>query len=134
MLKIRLSRVGKKGHAQYRIVVAEQSSPIKGKSVEQIGNYDPHTKKLVVKKDRVDYWISNGAQPSNTVQNLFVEKGIIKGDKVKLTFKKKKGEEDEESESDVKKDEEKKTSENAEKKEDKKDEEKSSEDKKDESK
>ena len=44
MLKIRLSRIGKKGHAQYRIVVAEKSSPIKGKSVEQIGNYDPHTK------------------------------------------------------------------------------------------
>lgn len=92
MLNIRLSRVGKKGHAQYRIVVAEKSSAIKGKFVEQIGNYNPHTKKLVVKNDRVEYWISNGAACSSTVKNLFIERGVIKGDKVKLTFKKKKGE------------------------------------------
>ncbi len=123
MLNIRLSRVGKKGHAQYRIVVAEKSSPIKGKSVEQIGSYDPHTKKLIVKNDRVEYWISKGAACSDTVRNLFVEKEIIKGDKVKLSFKKKKGEEldsGEEKKESVKKDDEKKES-VSEKKDDEKD-------------
>ncbi len=93
MLNIRLSRVGKKGHAQYKVVVAEKTSPVKGKFVEQVGSYDPHTKELIAKKDRVEYWIGNGAACSDTVKNLFIEKGVIKGDKVKLTFKKKKGEE-----------------------------------------
>ena len=117
MLNIRLSRVGKKGHAQYKVVVAEKTSPVKGKFVEQVGSYDPHTKELIAKKDRVEYWIGNGAACSDTVKNLFIEKDIIKGDKVKLTFKKKKGEETEAEEekkdekvkadegSDVKKDE-----------------------------
>jgi small subunit ribosomal protein S16 len=95
MLNIRLSRVGKKGHAQYKVVVAEKTSPVKGKFVEQVGSYDPHTKELIAKKDRIEYWIGNGAACSDTVKNLFIEKGIIEGDKVKLTFKKKKGEEDE---------------------------------------
>jgi small subunit ribosomal protein S16 len=93
MLNIRLSRVGKKGHAQYKVVVAEKTSPVKGKFVEQVGSYDPHTKELIAKKDRVEYWISNGAACSDTVKNLFIENGIIEGDKVKLTFKKKRGEE-----------------------------------------
>lgn len=94
MLNIRLSRVGKKGHAQYRVVVAEKSSPVKGKSVEQVGSYNPHTKELVVKKDRIEHWISNGAACSDTVKNLFIEKNIIEGDKVKMTFKKKESDEE----------------------------------------
>ena len=89
MLNIRLSRVGKKGHAQYKVVVAEKTSPVKGKFVEQLGSYDPHTKELTIKNDRVEHWISNGAACSTTVRNLFIEKDIIKGDKIKLTFKKK---------------------------------------------
>jgi len=97
MLNIRLSRVGKKGHAQYKIVVAEKSSPVKGKFVEQLGSYDPHTKKLIVKNDRVDYWIGNGAACSSTVKNLLIENEIIKGEKVKLTFKKKETGEGEET-------------------------------------
>jgi small subunit ribosomal protein S16 len=102
MLNIRLSRVGKRGHAQYKIVVAEKTAPVKGKFVEQVGSYDPHTKELRVKKDRVDYWISNGAACSATVQNLFVEKKIIEGDKVKLTFKKKTAGAEDEKEEDKK--------------------------------
>jgi len=89
MLNIRLSRVGKKGHAQYKVVVAEKSSPVKGKFVEQVGSYDPHTKELKVKKDRIEHWISKGAACSDTVKNLFIDREIIQGEKIKLVFKKK---------------------------------------------
>ncbi len=94
MLNIRLSRVGKRNHAQYKLVVAEKSAPIKGKFVEQLGSYDPHTKELIVKGDRVEYWISQGAGCSTTVHNLLVKKVVIKGEKIKLTFKSKKEEEE----------------------------------------
>ncbi len=93
MLNIRFSRVGKRNHAQYKLVVAEKTAPIKGKFVEQLGSYDPHTKELIVKNERVKYWISQGAGCSTTVHNLLVKKGIIEGEKIKLTFKPKKSEE-----------------------------------------
>ncbi len=94
MLNIRLSRVGKRNHAQYKLVVAEKTAPIKGKFVEQLGSYDPHTKELVSKDERIKYWISKGAGCSETVHNLLIKKGIIEGKKIKLTLKSKKSEED----------------------------------------
>ena len=100
MLNIRLSRVGKRNHAQYKLVVAEKTAPIKGKFVEQLGSYDPHTKELIVKNERVKYWISQGAGCSTTVHNLLVKKGVIEGEKIKLTFKSKKSEEGEGEKSD----------------------------------
>ena len=103
MLNIRLSRVGKRNHAQYKLVVAEKTAPIKGKFVEQLGSYDPHTKELVAKDDRIKYWISKGAGCSETVHNLLIKKGIIEGEKIKLTLKSKKSEEDAEEKSDDKK-------------------------------
>jgi small subunit ribosomal protein S16 len=100
MLNIRLSRVGKRNYAQYKIVVAEKTSPVKGKFVEQLGSYDPHTKEVIVKEDRVKYWIGNGAGCSDTVYNLLVENKVIEGEKRKLALKSKKkddgGEEKEE--------------------------------------
>ena len=95
MLNIRLSRVGKRNYAQYKVVVAEKSAPIKGKFVEQLGSYDPHTKELKVKEDRVKHWISQGAGCSETVHNLLVDNKIIEGKKISLTFKAKKNEETE---------------------------------------
>lgn len=73
MLKIRLSRVGKKNKPHYRVVVCEHTKPIKGKFIEIVGSYDPHQEKekgLVIKRDRIDYWVSNGAQMSDTVASL----------------------------------------------------------------
>jgi small subunit ribosomal protein S16 len=100
MLNIRLSRIGKRNYAQYKIVVAEKTSPVKGKFVEQLGSYDPHTKEVIVKEDRVKYWIGNGAGCSDTVYNLLVENKVIEGEKRKLALKSKKkddgGEEKEE--------------------------------------
>ena len=72
MLKIRLQRTGKRGQAYFRVVVVEHTKKPKGEYLELLGTYNPHEKVLNVKKDRIDYWVSKGAQPSPTVNNLLV--------------------------------------------------------------
>ena len=94
MLRIRLSRVGRKNMAQFRITVADVKRSPTGKFIEIIGNYNSHTKEKVFKKDRAEYWLLKGAQPSATVHNLFVDAGVIKGDKVTSWRPKKKSKEE----------------------------------------
>lgn len=72
MLMIRLQRTGKRGQAYFRVVILEHTSRVKGKYLELLGTYDPHQKRFQVKKDRIEYWISKGAQISPTVNNLMV--------------------------------------------------------------
>ena len=76
MLKIRLSRIGKRGQAYFRVVVVEHTKKPKGEYLELLGTYNPHEKVLNVKKDRIDYWVSKGAQASPTVNNLLVNHKI----------------------------------------------------------
>ena len=72
MVKIRLRRVGAKKAPYYRIVVADSRSPRDGRFIEEIGTYDPMVEdnKVKVEMDRVEYWIKNGAQPTETVRGL----------------------------------------------------------------
>ncbi len=72
MVKIRLRRMGAKKAPYYRIVVADSRSPRDGRFIEELGVYDPMAdgSKLNVKMDRVEYWIANGAQPTDTVRGL----------------------------------------------------------------
>lgn len=79
MLKIRLTRVGKKNSPSYRVVVADKKRAVKRKFIEIIGNYNPtlKPKQIVIDKDRALFWIGNGAQPSDTVNNLMVRLGIL---------------------------------------------------------
>ncbi|MBQ2563973.1 MAG: 30S ribosomal protein S16 [Oscillospiraceae bacterium] len=72
MVKIRLRRVGAKKAPYYRIVVADSRSPRDGRFIEEIGTYDPMAEdnKVKVEMDRVEYWIKNGAQPTETVRGL----------------------------------------------------------------
>ncbi len=79
MLRIRLTRTGKKHQPTYRIVVAEHSAPIKGKFIDILGYYLPTRtpKVLEVDGDKVKHWISVGAQATDTVHNLLVTKGIL---------------------------------------------------------
>jgi len=70
MLRIRLQRTGKRNQATFRVVVAEHSKPAKGKFVEILGHHNPRSKETVIKKDRVDHWISKGAKPSPRVEAL----------------------------------------------------------------
>lgn len=72
MLMIRLARIGKKKHPHYRVVVTEKSRPRNGRFVEIVGTYDPSKKPAAVNLDRerVQYWIGKGAQPSDTVRSF----------------------------------------------------------------
>jgi small subunit ribosomal protein S16 len=91
MLVIRLFRTGKKKQPSYKIVVTDKKNPPQGGVfVEQVGFYNPITKEKNFEKEKIQKWISTGAQPSDTAYNLFVNEGIIKGDKKKIVFKKSK--------------------------------------------
>jgi small subunit ribosomal protein S16 len=89
MLMIRLQRVGRRNHAEFRVVVTEKARAAKtGNIVEQIGNYNPHTDEVSIDKERVEYWMSKGAQPSDTMHNLLVSQKLIKGEKRNVLPKK----------------------------------------------
>ena len=94
MLRIRLSRVGKKNKAQFRLTVADGKRSPTGRFIEILGYYNPHSKEKVFKEDRIKYWMSKGAKPSSTVHNFLLDAGIIKGEKVKSWSPKKKKDED----------------------------------------
>ncbi len=81
MLAIKLQRVGRKHQPSYRIVVAERRSKMAAPPVEDLGSYHPETKKIAVKKERISYWMSIGAQPTVTAHNLFVAQGVISSSK-----------------------------------------------------
>jgi small subunit ribosomal protein S16 len=72
MVVIRLRREGTKNVPYYKVVVADQRSPRDGKFIEIIGNYDPRKEGVNANIDlgRVEYWVKNGAQPSDTVRTL----------------------------------------------------------------
>ncbi|MCD6109994.1 30S ribosomal protein S16 [bacterium] len=78
MLKIRLSRTGRKNYPSYRIVVAEHSAPIKGKFLEVLGHYIPNRdpKVLEYNEKKIREWISKGAKPSDTVASLLKHAGV----------------------------------------------------------
>ena len=74
-LKIRLARAGAKKRPYYHIVVADSRSPRDGKFIEEIGTYQPLKKddNFTVQLERAEYWLSKGAQPSDTVAS-FIKK------------------------------------------------------------
>lgn len=89
MLKIRLQRTGKINDASYRLVVVEHARSTKtGKIVERVGTYSPHTKVKNFNNERITYWMSKGAQASDTVHNMFVSSGLVKGKKINVLPKK----------------------------------------------
>lgn len=79
MLRIRLSRTGKKRQANFRVVVADQDFKRDGRVVERIGHYNPHANPIDYNIDegRALYWLSVGAQPSDAVERLLVKQGTI---------------------------------------------------------
>ena len=81
MLRIRLRRVGKKGHASYRVVVADQRAPRDGAFIESLGAYDPHATPPAsnLNADRAREWLSKGAQPSEAAEKILKRAGIIDG-------------------------------------------------------
>jgi small subunit ribosomal protein S16 len=84
MLEIRLFRVGKKRQPSYKVVVTnKQNPPQGGQFIEQVGFYNPLTNEKTLKEDRIKYWLSVGAQASDTVHNMLITEKIIEGEKRK---------------------------------------------------
>jgi small subunit ribosomal protein S16 len=79
MVRIRLRRMGAKKMPTYRLVVADARSPRDGKFIETVGHYNPisQPKQLTLKEDRIRYWLSVGAQPSDTVTRLLQKQGVV---------------------------------------------------------
>lgn len=79
MVKIRLRRTGKTKQPSYRVVVADSRSPRDGKFIEIIGHYNPirQPKVLEIKADRARYWLSVGAQPTETVVKLLQRVNVL---------------------------------------------------------
>lgn len=85
MLTIRLQRLGKKNAPTYRLVLAEKGRDTQGRNLELLGTFNPRAKEngFVPNTDRIKYWLEKGAQPSDTLHNLFLQSGIISGEKKK---------------------------------------------------
>lgn len=76
-------RTGKKNQPFFKIIVTEKENPPRGgRFVEEVGFYNPLTKEKSIRAERVTYWISKGAQPSDTVHNMLVKNGILKEKKI----------------------------------------------------
>ena len=75
MLSIRMTRVGSKKKPHFRVVLSEARSGLQGDVVENLGTYNPRTKPAAVNinKERIEYWLKNGARPSSSVKTLLAK-------------------------------------------------------------
>ena len=78
-VKMRLTRLGDKGNALYRIVVVDARVARDGAYIEKIGHYNPNTNpaEVVIDVEKAKKWIANGVQPTETVKNLLVKAGVV---------------------------------------------------------
>jgi small subunit ribosomal protein S16 len=89
-VKIRLKRMGAKKSPFYRVVVADSRSPRDGRFIESLGHYDSTTQPAIIKidEDKAIDWLKKGAQPTDTVKDIFSKAGILqKWDELKRTKK-----------------------------------------------
>jgi small subunit ribosomal protein S16 len=79
VVRIRLRRMGAKKKPFYRIVIAHKDSPRDGRFIEIVGTYDPRTQPETVelKTDRVNHWLSTGAQPSDSVGRILRKLNVV---------------------------------------------------------
>lgn len=91
MLTIRLFRVGKKNQPAFKIVVTDKKNPPRGgRFVEEVGFFNPLTKERLINKERMKYWLSVGARPSVTINNLLVVEKVLSVKKIPKHKKSKK--------------------------------------------
>lgn len=77
MLAIRMQRTGRKGHAQFRVVVQDsRQTPTSARVVAALGSYNPHTKAAILDTEKVTFYLQNGAQPSDRVVKLLKDQGV----------------------------------------------------------
>ncbi|MCX6755396.1 MAG: 30S ribosomal protein S16 [Candidatus Nomurabacteria bacterium] len=90
MLKIRLQRIGRTNNPAFRAVLTDSKNATKsGKFLEILGNYNPKAGEVNFKNDRIKYWLSKGAQASDTMHNFLVHNKVIDGKKKNVLPKKK---------------------------------------------
>lgn len=82
MLVIRFNRTGKRNRAHFRVVLQEHTKAPGKRHVEMLGSHDPIKKTTILNKDRILYWMGQGAKPSDVVYNLLVKEGVVEGKKV----------------------------------------------------
>lgn len=78
---IKLSKIGKTNKKVFRLIISEKGRDPYGDNLEILGSYNPYSKDLQVKADRVKYWLEKGAGMTPTINNLLIGKGIIEGKK-----------------------------------------------------
>lgn len=90
MVKIRLAKRGRKKLALYDIVVANQRTPRDGRFIEKLGNYNPNTSPaaIVLQEEKILQWLSNGAQPTDTVKSILSSQGLLLKKHLQLGVKK----------------------------------------------
>lgn len=89
MLMLRLQRIGRRNEAHFKIVVIEKSKgPKSHKYVDIVGSYNPKLGNVIIDEDKAKKWLSHGVQPSDTVRNMLITKGILTGKKVNALPKK----------------------------------------------
>jgi small subunit ribosomal protein S16 len=89
MLMIRFQRIGRTNDPAFRIVLLEKARAAKdGNITELLGTYNPRSKALTLNEEQVKYWISKGAQPTDSIRNLLINQGVIEGKKVNVLPKK----------------------------------------------
>ena len=80
-VKLRLKRLGRRHKSFFRLNAMDSRAPRDGRVIEELGWYDPnakdHNKELTLKRERIEYWLSVGAQPSDTVRQLLKRQGIL---------------------------------------------------------
>lgn len=85
MLAIRMQRVGRKGHPEFRVVVQDaRLNPSSGRVVARVGHYNPHTKAITIDKEKIEQYLGNGAQPSPRVVRMLQAEKVKLPDWVKL--------------------------------------------------
>ena len=83
MLMIRLQRIGRRNDAAFRIAVLEKARAARaGRVVEALGSYNPKTKAFTLDETRAKEWMAHGAEPTDTLRNLFIAKGVMTGKQV----------------------------------------------------
>ncbi len=90
MLVIRMQRTGRKGHAQFRVVVQDsRRTPTSGKIVAHLGHFNPHSKEIKLDKEKTSFYLEHGAQPSDRVTRLLKNEGVNLPSWVKLPTERK---------------------------------------------
>ena len=91
--KIRLARGGSKKRPFYRIVIADERAPRDGNFIEKIGNFNPmvpkdHKERVIISKERAEHWLKVGAQPTDRVQRILADLGMMEVPKITEKTKK----------------------------------------------